>query len=187
MFTLLSCFRLCAAIDPNPTVPESVGINIHFTDPQPGEMKMLAASGVRWIRMDFDWSRTETARAQYDFATYDRLMARLEPYKIRPVFILCYSNELYDGGLSPYTEEGVQAFARWAAASVTHFKGRGIVWEMYNEPNYFFWRPKPNVGAYIKLALTVGEAIYEAAPDEDYIGPAGSGVDLPFLDRKSVV
>ena len=145
-------------------------------------MKMLAASGVRWIRMDFDWSRTETARAQYDFTAYDRLMSQLEPYQIRPVFILCYSNRLYDGGLSPYTDEGVQAFARWAAASVTHFQGRGIIWEMYNEPNFFFWRPKPNVGAYIKLALAVGEAIYEAAPHEDYVGPAGSGVDLPFLE-----
>jgi polysaccharide biosynthesis protein PslG len=180
--TLLFCFRLAGAIDPHPTVPESIGVAIHFLDPQPGEMKMLAASGVRWIRMDFDWSRTETAKAQYDFTAYDRLVALLEQYKIRPVFILCYVNGLYDGGLSPYTDEGVQAFARWAVAAVTHFKGRGIIWEMYNEPNFFFWRPKPNVEAYIKLALTVGEAIYEAAPDEGYIGPAVSGVDLPFLE-----
>jgi polysaccharide biosynthesis protein PslG len=180
--TLLFCFRLCGAIDPEPTVPESVGVNIHFIDPQPGEMKMLAASGVRWVRMDFGWSRIETARGQYDFTAYDRLVALLEQYKIRPVFILCYVNALYDEGLSPHTDEGVQAFARWAAASVTHFKGRGIVWEMYNEPNFFFWRPKTNVEAYIKLALAVGEAIYEAAPDEDYIGPAGFGVDLPFLE-----
>src|SRR5215472_2606433 len=115
---LLFCLRLCAAINPQPTVPESVGINIHFTDPQPGEMKMLAASGVRWIRMDLDWSRTERAVAQYDFTAYDRLVALLEEYKIRPVFILCYVNALYDDGLSPHTEEGVKAFASWAAAAV---------------------------------------------------------------------
>jgi len=163
-------------------VPEGVGVDIHFIDPQPGELKMLAASGVRWIRMDFDWSRTETVKGQYDFTAYDRLVALLEQYKIRPVFILDYSNALYDEGLSPHTEEGVKAFASWAAAAVTHFKGRGIVWEMYNEPNFFFWRPQPNVEAYIKLALAVGEGIYEAAPDEDYVGPATSGVDLPFLE-----
>ena len=180
--TLLGCFRPCGAINPHPTVPESVGVDIHFIDPQPGEMKMLAASGVRWVRKDFDWSRTETATAQYDFTAYDRLVALLEQYKIRPVFIFCYANGLYDGGLSPYTDEGVQAFARWAVAAVSHFKGRGIVWEMYNEPNFFFWRPKPNVEAYIKLALAVGEGIYEVAPAEDTIGPAVSGVDLPFLE-----
>jgi len=180
--TLPFCFRLCGAINLHPTVQESVGVAIHFTDPQPGEMKMVAASGVRWIRMDFDWSRIETARGQYNFTAYDRLVAMLEESKIRPVFILCYANGLYDEGLSPHTDEGVQAFARWAAASVIHFKGQGIVWEMYNEPNFLFWRPKPNVEAYIRLALAVGEAIYEAAPDEDYIGPAGSGVDLPFLE-----
>ncbi|HZP01721.1 MAG TPA: hypothetical protein VFD30_15640 [Terriglobia bacterium] len=168
--------------DLNPTVPEAVGLNIHFTHAQPGEMKMLAESGVRWIRMDFDWSSTEKARGRYDFSSYDRLMDELAPHKIRPIFILDYSNPLYDGGLSPHTDEGRQAFAQWVVASVLHFKGRGILWEMYNEPN-FFWRPKPNVEDYAKLVLVVGEALLNSAPDESFIGPATSGIDLVFLEQ----
>jgi len=172
-----------AAVDSHPTVPEGVGVNIHFIDPQAGELKMLAASGVHWIRMDFDWDATETTKGQYNFAAYDRLMAALARYKIRAIFILSSTNKFYDNSLSPYTDEGVQAFASWAAAAATHFQGHGILWEMYNEPNWgTFWTPKPNVQSYIKLALAVGEAIYEVAPGEDYIGPATIGVDLGFLE-----
>jgi hypothetical protein len=170
------------AVDPHPAIPESVGLNIGFGVPRPGEVKMLAASGVRWVRKDMFWSAGETVKGQYNFYGYDQLLAALEQYKLRPIFILDYSNKLYDNDLSPYTDEGVQAFARWAAAAVTHFKGRRILWEMYNEPNGGFWRPKANVAAYVKLALAVGQAIQQVAPGEDYIGPASIGFDMGFLE-----
>lgn len=182
-FCLLSPFPLLAQIDPHPTVPESTGVNIHFTDARPGEMKMLAESGVRWVRMDLIWADTERTKGRYDFSAYDRLMATLAPYHLRAMLILDYSNPLYDENRSPYTDEGRQAFAAWAAAAVQHFEGRGVLWEMYNEPNWIaFWRPKPNVDDYIKLALAVGEAITETAPGETYIGPATAVVDPRFLE-----
>jgi hypothetical protein len=53
---------------------------------------------------------------------------------------------------------------------------------MYNEPNFKFWRPKPNVKDYIVLALEVGEAIRTVAPGEVYIGPASALIDFHFLD-----
>jgi hypothetical protein len=37
---------------PLPIVPDALGVNIHFTDPESGEMEMLAAGGFRWVRMD---------------------------------------------------------------------------------------------------------------------------------------
>ena len=166
----------------NPVVPWNLGVNIHFTDPRPGEMEELAAGGFRWIRMDFSWDATEREKGKYDFSAYDRLMASLKPYHIRALFILDYSNRHYDGGLSPHTPEGRAAMARWAAAAAKHFRGQGILWEMYNEPNIGFWRPKPNVQEYISLALEVGKAIKAAAPGEIYIGPATSGMDFGFLE-----
>jgi len=165
-----------------PTVPDALGVNIHFTDPRRGEMKMLSEGGFRWVRMDFSWSRTEKPRGEYDFTPYDRLLSALEGQGTCALFILDYSNNFYDHGLSPKTDEGRQAFARWAAAAVHHFQGHGIYWEMYNEPNIKFWRPEPNVTAYIQLALAVGHAIREAAADETYIGPATSTIDFPFLE-----
>ena len=31
------------------TVESGMGVNIHFTDPKPGEIKMIAAAGFRWV------------------------------------------------------------------------------------------------------------------------------------------
>lgn len=165
-----------------PVLPDGLGVNIHFTEPRPGEMRMLAEAGFRWVRMDLGWAGTERVAGQYDFRRFDVLMDALRPHAIRALLILDYSNKLYDQGLSPHSDEGRRAFARWAAAAVTHFRGRGILWEMYNEPNIHFWKPRPNVEHYVKLALEVGRAIRAAAPDERYIGPATSQIDLEFLE-----
>jgi len=179
---LLSAARCtCAPVDLDGTIPGSIGVNVHFVDPRPGEMEMLASAGVRWVRMDFSWDSTEGAAGQYDFSAYDNLVNVLESHKISPYFIFDYANKLYDNGMAPYTEEGRKAFARWASAAVEHFQGQGIIWEMYNEPNIGFWRPKPNVHDYSVLALEVGEAIRTAAPREVYVGPAVSLIDIGFL------
>ena len=165
-----------------PVVPAGLGVNIHFTDPQPGEMEMLARGGVRWVRMDFSWDATEREPGRYDFSAYDRLLGRLDQYHIRAVLILDYSNRHYDHGLSPASDEGRKAFARWAVAAAWHFRGRGVLWEMYNEPNIQFWKPKPDARQYIKLALEVGKALRKAEPGEPYVGPATSQIDFAFLE-----
>ncbi len=180
-----SCpYKPCSAAElPSLVVPDGLGVNIHFTDPAPGEMEMLAAGGFRWVRMDFVWDAMEREKGVYDFAPWDRLVKALESQKIRAVFILDYSNRLYDGGQAPSSDEGRAAFARWAAAAVRHFRNHGIVWEMWNEPNIpQFWKPKPDVAQYAKLALAVGKAIREAEPNEIYIGPATSCMDFAFLE-----
>jgi hypothetical protein len=173
---------LVAADLPDLVVPEGLGVNIHFTDPRPGEMEMLAKAGFRWVRMDFVWQATERKKGEYDFSAYDRLLKSLDEHKIRALFILDYGNPLYDKGLAPASDEGRQAFARWAAAAARRFRNRGILWEMWNEPNIFFWKPKPDVDQYAKLALAVGKALREAEPQAMYIGPATSQIDFKFLE-----
>ncbi len=93
-------------------VPDSLGVNIHFTDPRPGEMDMLSRGGFRWVRMDFSWEGTERRKGEYDFSAYDRLLKALAPHKVRALFILDYANRNYDKGQSPASNEGRRAFAR---------------------------------------------------------------------------
>ena len=170
-----------AQIPVDPAVPESLGVNIHFTDARPGEMEMLAGAGLRWIRTDLIWAHTERQPGEYDFAAYDRLVASLEKNGVRALLILNGRNRLYDRGQFPFTDEGRAACARWAAAAVRHFRGKGILWEMWNEPNVKE-RDSPTAEVYAKLALAVGEAIQKAAPKESYVGPATSLIDMPFLE-----
>lgn len=163
--------------------PSGFGVNIHFTDPESGEMKMIADAGFRWVRMDFKWDLTERERGRYDFAPYERLLRALDEHGIRALFILDYGNPLYTADKAVRTEQARQAFARWAVAAAKHFAGRDILWELFNEPNVpIFWPPKPNVNEYIALAQTVSRAWRTAVPNERLIGPATSGLDFDFLE-----
>jgi len=179
-----SCLRGGDVSLPDGRDPVSgMGVNIHFTDPKPGELEMLARAGFRWIRMDLTWSQTEKAAGVYDFSAYDRLLTSLDKFHIHALLILDYTNQHYDGGKPTCTDEGRAAFARWAVAAVNHFKDRGVIWEIWNEPNgAWFWKPKANADDYAKLALTVSKAIHEAAPHEIVVGPALSGIDPDFLE-----
>jgi hypothetical protein len=167
---------------PSAVVPDGLGVNIHFTDARPGELEMLAAGGFHWVRMDFFWAGTEKRQGEYDFSAYDRLLAALEVHKLRALFILDYGNPLYEADSAIATEAGRRAFSRWAAAAAVHFKSHGILWEIWNEPNGSFWKPKANVEDYAALALAAAKAIHAAAPGEAVIGPATSGVDLQFIE-----
>src|SRR5947209_3144298 len=183
---LLACVALAlppSAALPDAPLPDGLGVNIHFTDPRPGEVEQLAAAGFKWVRMDLNWAGMERTKGQYDFAAYDRLTATLEKHGLKAIFILDYSNRLYDDGRPPHTDEGRAAFARWAVAVAKHFEGHGYFWEMWNEPNIGqFWKPAPSADDYAQLALAVGKALRESVPNETYIGPATSGVDLKFIE-----
>jgi len=213
MHTLLFLLALALAAHaqihpslPEPGTLDGLGVNIHFTEPQPGELEMIRAAGFRWVRMDFSWQGTEPEQGRYDFAKYGSLLAALEKAGLRAYFILDYGHPKFAdaGDKRPFTsragtQEFRDAFAKWAVAAVGHFKGRGIVWELWNEPNIAgFWKPKPDVQQYIALAKTVAAALEKAGlrgrsrtfptgtkretAGECLVGPATSLVDLPFLD-----
>lgn len=171
-------------------MPDALGVNIHFTTEKPGEAKMIADGGFRVLRMDFSWAGTEREKGVYNWAAYDRLAQTMAKNGLKPLFILDYGNSLYSPAppIEPAANDANSpafraAFARWAAASAAHFKGRGIIWEIWNEPNGAgFWKPRPDAATYSLLALEATRAIKAAAPGECVIGPATSGVDMPFIE-----
>jgi hypothetical protein len=163
--------------------PSGFGINIHFLDAPETELDLLRDAGFQWVRMDMTWSWTERAPGDYDFSAYDRLLASLDARQMRAVLILDYGHPAYENGQAPTLPATRQAFARWVAAAVQRYQGRGVIWEMWNEPNLAdFWKPRASAQDYILLAREVGAAIRATAPSETFIGPAVSGFDLAFLE-----
>jgi hypothetical protein len=164
-------------------ITEAFGVNIHFIDPDPAEIKMIADAGFGWVRTDFKWELTEVERGKYDFTRYEPLVSELGRRNLRPLFILDYGNPLYTQGMSVRTPAAREAFARWAVAAAKHFAGRGIIWEVFNEPNHpIFWPPQPNVHEYTALAAAVAKAFQSEAPNEKLIGPATAGIEFNFLE-----
>ncbi len=110
-------------------------------------------------------------------------MDSLATKNIRALFILDYGNPLYDSGASPHTDEGRAAFAKFAAAGAEHFKGKGVLWELWNEPNGGFWRPQANVEDYVKWCKVVYPALKKADPDCTVLAPALASWDTAFLEN----
>jgi hypothetical protein len=82
---------------------------------------------------------------------------------------------------SPRRPESITAFATWAAAAAKHFRGRHVVWEIWNEPNIEFWKPEPDVKQYIALALATCKALRDADPQATIVAPAASKFPWGFL------
>jgi hypothetical protein len=158
------------------------GVNLHFNDLSERELNLIAGLGSKWIRRDLFWHEVEQERGKYNFATFDRLVAQAESKGMRTLFILCYGNGLYGEG-SPHNDTMRKGFANYVRAAIRHFRGRGIVWEMWNEPNNHHWPPRPNVEEYIALAREVGEVFRQEAPQEIHVGPGLAGMDWTFLER----
>jgi hypothetical protein len=166
---------------PPERLPAPFGVNIHFTEGRPGEVAMLAKA-YKVARMDFMWHATEKERGRYDFSAYDSLVKELESAGVEPYFILDYGNDLYQAG-PPRTPEAMDAYARWAAASVAHYKGHRIVWEFWNEPNgNGFWGGKANSREYAALVNAAGPAVRKADPAATLAVGALSGFDWEFVD-----
>ena len=162
---------------------QGFGVNIHFTEPAPGEIELLRTSGVDYVRTDMTWELTEKAAGKYDFAVYDKLVGQLKTAHIRPVFVLDYGNKLYENG-APRSDKAQAAYAHWTEAAVTHFRGEEIVWEIYNEPNTdHFWRPKADPASYASLALKAARAMRTADPKCRIIAPGTSRIDEDFLRK----
>jgi hypothetical protein len=167
---------------PSPDISECMGVNIHFIGENDTEVKQIAKAGFRIVRAGFPWDWVENEKGKYDFSTCDAMMAVLDRYGVRPAFIVCDAIPLFSKlGHSPANDEDRAAFAAFVGAAAAHFKGRGAIWELWNEPNWGGW----SAGSenYAKLANLVGKAVHEADPTAVYAGPAAAHIDLGFLEN----
>ncbi|WP_165219195.1 cellulase family glycosylhydrolase [Aquisphaera insulae] len=168
---------------PPPEIPAGQGVNIHFTRPGPGEMKRFAEAGFGLVRMDMPWAGIERTRGTYDFSDHDELLGHLSKVGARPIYILDYANPLYNNGLAPTTDADRAAFARFAAAAASHFRGKRVLFEIWNEPNLDgFWKPKANQHDYAKLAVVTAKAMRAADPEATILAPGSSGFPWEFLE-----
>ncbi|MCD4739467.1 MAG: cellulase family glycosylhydrolase [Anaerolineae bacterium] len=168
---------------PGRVIPEPFGVNIHFTQPDPGEIELLDAVGFGFVRMDLFWHQVEhECQGCYDFAAYDQLVAQLSERDIRLIFILDYGNLLYGGGDAHQHDEGRAAFARFAATAARRYQGQGIIWEIWNEPNLEkFWHGPPDPLSYARLATETIAAIRRVDPTALIVGPATAGFPWEYF------
>ncbi len=170
------------------TLGETIGVNTHYgtrgqVDRQ--ALALLRAAGVRTLRNDLDWEVVEKEPGVYDFSGSDELVEAASAEGLRLMFILDYGNRLYGPSRAVVDDTGRTAFANFARAAATRYRGRGVLWEVWNEPNSpFFWSGRgrgPDPSAYAQLVATTVPVVRAADPSATiFAGAVLAGIPAAF-------
>ena len=133
----------------------------------------VAELGIKWIRIQSGWARTEQKKGVYDFAWFDSIVENLLRRGLRPWVCLCYGNGVYDEaaakvfgavGCPPiHTEEQKKAWHDYVVALVTRYKGKIGWYEVWNEPDgKWCWKHGVNGTEYGEFVNATAKAVREA-------------------------
>ena len=136
----------------------------------------LAKIGVKYVRIQSGWQRTEREKGKYDFSWLDGIVDRLISDGMIPWMNIVYGNELYDEraaeaygavGCPPlFSDEAFEAWIAYVRALVAHFRGRVRDYEIWNEPDgRGTWKCGADPLDYARLAIPTAQAIHECDPD----------------------
>lgn len=138
--------------------------------------RMAAKAGVKWSREEFGWARIEPSRGIFNWDFYDRMVEIAERQGIQIYGLISY----WSSWTKPNTPEGIRDYAQFCKALVSRYKGRIKHWEVWNEPNIFFWTgPREMYADLLKAAYT---AIKEVDPQAQVLGCSTSGIDINFIE-----
>lgn len=161
--------------------------------------------GVKYARLQSGWMRTEKEKGVYDFAWLDSIVDNLIARGMKPWLCLCYGNPLYTPlaklvfgavGCPPInSDEAKEAWLNYVRATVSHFKGRISVYEIWNEPDCpYSWKHidgetkadidlTVNAKEYGEFALATAIAVKETDTDARVAGFAiGHSAVLKFVN-----
>lgn len=133
------------------------------------------AVGVKWSREEMMWAAIEPERGKFDWSRYDAVIETARSRGISVYGIIDYWNKW----TKPYTPEGIADYADYCKALVGRYKGKINHWEIWNEPNIFFW-PGPK-DVYPQLLKAAYKAIKEVDPNAQVLGCSTAGIDPAFV------
>jgi hypothetical protein len=166
---------------PELIVPDGFGVSHGWAWPY---SDLIADMGFKFVKNGLRWDEIEKEPGIYEFEISDGLVESYSRLGIRTFFILARSNPLYESNLSVRTEEGREAFANFAEAAARRYAGKGIIWEIWNEPNIEdFWKPQPSVEDYCKLVNETASRIKKADPTGLVVAPSSSEIPFEWLEE----
>jgi len=153
----------------------------------------VAALGVKWVRIQSGWARTEKEKGVYDFAWLDSIVDNLIQRGLRPWICLCYGNGIYDEfaatvfgavGCPPVrSEEQKKAWENYIVALVSHYKDRVTHYEIWNEPDGSCWKPGVNAEELGKFNEDTARAVKSVYPEAQVIGGCVCRRPMAFLNE----
>ncbi len=146
------------------------GVNAHI--PSPLLLDAIAASGARWVRIDFAWSLVEPERGRFAWETYDTVAEQALARGLR-LYATISDTPAWatDGPAGTGVPRDGADFSDLCTRAAERYRGRIDYWGMWNEPNdRRFWAGGRD--EYIDTILKPGaQAIHAANPAARVCGP----------------
>jgi len=168
----------------DPSSPFGMGLYLYRYGNDPASLKTMdraariaCAAGVKWSREEFGWDRIEVQEGKYDWSFFDNMVVTAKRHGISIYGLLAY----WSRWTKPYTPEGIDAYCRFAAAAADRYRDDIQHWEVYNEPNIFFWQGPRDM--YAELLKKAHAAIKNANPNAKVLGCSTAGIDAKFIER----
>jgi|GEM_PF-1795940 len=95
---------------------------------------LLKQLGVQYVRDSWGWQKVETTKGTYSMPPdAQHKLDTLNAAGLKVIAVLAFGNKLYENPLDS------DAFANYAGWMATTFKGKVTAWEIWNEPDNFFF------------------------------------------------
>ncbi len=158
---------------------EKFGIGLEKLDRDALDPKLaygrLEELGMKYIRIQSGWQKTEKVPGVYDFAWLDEIVDDLLARDMQPWMCLCYGNSLYTEAAKEYfgavgcppvaTEREREAWAKYCREVALHFKGRVEQFEIWNEADgAWCWKHGVSAKEYAEFCKSTSKAVREANP-----------------------
>ena len=182
----LTSFAVITPVELKSLPDNPFGVMTHFAQGWDTDiLPLIARAGIGSIRDEHYWAQVEKERGKYDFPERsDAYMAAAAKLGIEPLVVMSFENPLYDGGLTPYTPEGCDAFGRYGQAILEHYGTQVKRLEVWNEYNGSWCKgpaAKDRPRYYAQMLEHAWRAIKAARPDVQVLGCATVLIPIPYL------
>lgn len=148
----------------------------------------LAPLGIKRIRLQAGWAKTEKQKGVYNWEWLDRIIDDAVSRGIEPWLETSYGNPIYPGGggtnLSagiPTSKEALAAWDKWVEAMVKRYKSKVKEWEVWNEPNFGDNTINSPEGV-ADLNVRTATIIKRIQPEAKISGLSMGHIDLKYAD-----
>jgi len=160
-----------------------LGMNTHM-EREPNQhldcnLGALSQCGVKWIRAWWGWGMAEKEPGKFDWTEFDRQFDAVHRagMEIMPILLRYYPNyEQAWAGKVDQIQQPPYDLTQWGdfvTATVTRYRGRVKVWEVWNEPQYTM-----DAATYAGILKVTTERAKAADPDALIVGLGGNGLDF---------
>jgi hypothetical protein len=119
--------------------------------------RMLRMAGIGWVRERFSWGGTEPEKGKVNWQQYDAVADAFTKQGVR-VYQIFHDSPAWSHGGKKNTRnpQDLRDAYRFAKLLAEHYKGRVRAWEVWNEPDIFFWPDLSDTFAGLQKAAYLG-------------------------------